>query len=99
MNGPHDMGGFTGFGPVLHETDEPVWHYDWEPRAFALVLAQLMIMPDVLIVDERMPGLDGPAVVDAARRIVPGLLPPVLLLSSVNTVPVEVCRLTPEILV
>ena len=39
MNGPHDMGGFTGFGPVLHEDDEPVWHADWEPRSFALVLA------------------------------------------------------------
>lgn len=42
MNGPHDMGGFTGFGPVLHEDDEPVWHADWEPRAFALVLAMGM---------------------------------------------------------
>ena len=42
MNGPHDMGGFTGFGPVLHEEDEPVWHHDWEPRAFALVLAMGM---------------------------------------------------------
>lgn len=42
MNGPHDMGGFTGFGPVLHEHDEPVWHDGWEPRAFALVLAMGM---------------------------------------------------------
>lgn len=42
MNGPHDMGGFVGFGPVLHEVDEPVWHYGWEPRAFALVLAMGM---------------------------------------------------------
>lgn len=42
MNGPHDMGGFTGFGPVRHEENEPVWHYDWEPRAFALVLAMGM---------------------------------------------------------
>ena len=42
MNGPHDMGGFTGFGPVRPETDEPVWHHDWEPRAFALVLAMGM---------------------------------------------------------
>ena len=42
MNGPHDMGGFTGFGPVRPEADEPVWHYDWEPRAFALVLAMGM---------------------------------------------------------
>ncbi|MCA3560216.1 MAG: nitrile hydratase subunit beta [Aestuariivirga sp.] len=42
MNGPHDMGGFTGFGPVEHAEDEPVWHADWEPRAFALVLAMGM---------------------------------------------------------
>lgn len=42
MNGPHDMGGFEGFGPVNPEADEPVWHADWEPRAFALVLAMGM---------------------------------------------------------
>jgi nitrile hydratase len=42
MNGPHDMGGFTGFGQVRPETDEPVWHAEWEPRAFALVLAMGM---------------------------------------------------------
>lgn len=42
MNGPHDMGGFSGFGPVKPEVDEPVWHADWEPRAFALVLAMGM---------------------------------------------------------
>jgi nitrile hydratase beta subunit len=42
MNGPHDMGGFTGYGAVKPEADEPVWHADWEPRAFALVLAMGM---------------------------------------------------------
>lgn len=42
MNGPHDMGGFTGFGAVKPEENEPVWHHDWEPRAFALVLAMGM---------------------------------------------------------
>lgn len=42
MNGPHDMGGFTGFGLVKPEADEPVWHAEWEPRAFALVLAMGM---------------------------------------------------------
>jgi nitrile hydratase len=39
MNGPHDMGGFTRFGPIAPEADEPVFHADWERRAFALVLA------------------------------------------------------------
>lgn len=42
MNGPHDMGGFVGFGPVKHEENEPVWHAEWEPRAFAIVLAMGM---------------------------------------------------------
>ncbi len=36
MNGIHDMGGLTNFGPVLPEADEPVFHHEWERRAFAL---------------------------------------------------------------
>ena len=39
MNGVHDMGGAHGFGPVEPEPDEPVFHADWERRAFALTLA------------------------------------------------------------
>jgi nitrile hydratase len=39
MNGPHDLGGAQGFGPVVAEPDEPVFHTDWERRAFALTLA------------------------------------------------------------
>jgi nitrile hydratase len=39
MNGAQDMGGMMGFGPVLPEKDEPVFHADWERRAFALTLA------------------------------------------------------------
>lgn len=39
MNGVHDLGGFQDFGPVLPETDEPVFHAQWERRAFALTLA------------------------------------------------------------
>lgn len=39
MNGVHDMGGMQGFGPVEPETGEPVFHEDWERRAFALTLA------------------------------------------------------------
>jgi nitrile hydratase subunit beta len=37
MNGVHDMGGMDGFGPVVREANEPVFHADWEGRAFALV--------------------------------------------------------------
>jgi nitrile hydratase subunit beta len=39
MNGAHDMGGTMGFGPVVPEKDEPVFHAPWERRAFALTLA------------------------------------------------------------
>jgi nitrile hydratase len=39
MNGAHDLGGMHGFGPVVAEPDEPVFHADWERRAFALTLA------------------------------------------------------------
>jgi nitrile hydratase subunit beta len=39
MNGAQDLGGMMGFGPVGPEEDEPVFHADWERRAFALVLA------------------------------------------------------------
>jgi nitrile hydratase subunit beta len=39
MNGVHDMGGMTAFGPVSPELDEPVFHSDWEARVLALDLA------------------------------------------------------------
>lgn len=39
MNGVHDMGGMHGFGPVVREENEPVFHAEWERRAFALTLA------------------------------------------------------------
>jgi nitrile hydratase len=39
MNGPHDLGGAHGFGPVVPEADEPPFHADWERRVFALTLA------------------------------------------------------------
>ncbi len=41
MNGAHDLGGMHGLGPVNPEpeTTEPVFHHEWERRAFALTLA------------------------------------------------------------
>jgi len=39
VNGAHDLGGMHGFGPVTTERDEPVFHAEWERRAFALTLA------------------------------------------------------------
>jgi nitrile hydratase subunit beta len=38
MNGPQDMGGFDRFGPINAEENEPVFHSEWERRAFALNL-------------------------------------------------------------
>jgi nitrile hydratase subunit beta len=42
MNGAQDMGGKHGFGPVKPELNEPVFHNEWEKRAFALTLAMGM---------------------------------------------------------
>jgi len=39
MDGAHDMGGVPGFGPVMPEADEPVFHAKWEGRIFAMTLA------------------------------------------------------------
>jgi nitrile hydratase beta subunit len=39
MNGPQDLGGMMGFGPIAPERDEPVFHNEWERRAFAVSLA------------------------------------------------------------
>jgi nitrile hydratase len=39
MDGAQDMGGVQGFGPVRPEADEPMFHAEWERRAFALTLA------------------------------------------------------------
>jgi nitrile hydratase beta subunit len=43
MNGVHDMGGMQDMGPIRRERDEPVFHAEWERRAFALFNA----VPDV----------------------------------------------------
>ena len=39
MNGPQDLGGQAGFGPVAPEVDEPVFHAPWERRALGLTLS------------------------------------------------------------
>lgn len=39
MNGVHDMGGMHGMGPIEVERAEPVFHAEWERRAFAINLA------------------------------------------------------------
>jgi nitrile hydratase beta subunit len=39
MNGAQDVGGMQCFGAVEPEPDEPVFHAEWERRAFALTVA------------------------------------------------------------
>ena len=39
MNGGQDMGGMMGFGPVVAEANEPVFHHSWEGRVRGLVFA------------------------------------------------------------
>ncbi|MEK1892941.1 MAG: nitrile hydratase subunit beta [Rhizobium sp.] len=39
MNGPHDLGGQMGFGPVAPEKNEPYFHAEWEKRALGLTLS------------------------------------------------------------
>lgn len=38
MNGPQDLGGQMGFGPVAPERDEPYFHAEWEKRALGVTL-------------------------------------------------------------
>jgi nitrile hydratase subunit beta len=45
MNGIHDMGGMHGFGPVLREEHEPVFHQPWEGRVFAMQRATPVPIP------------------------------------------------------
>lgn len=39
MNGPHDLGGQMGFGPVAPEVNEPHFHAEWEKRALGITLS------------------------------------------------------------
>ncbi|HLX36648.1 MAG TPA: nitrile hydratase subunit beta, partial [Candidatus Binataceae bacterium] len=38
MNGVHDMGGMDGFGAVVIEKNEPVFHEEWEKRMYGLAM-------------------------------------------------------------
>ena len=38
MDGIHDLGGKEGFGAVVREANEPVFHARWESRVFGLNL-------------------------------------------------------------
>jgi len=66
MNGVHDMGGMDGFGAVVAEPNEPVFHAAWEGRVLAMVRAM---------------GAGGAFNIDASRYY-RELLPPDVYLSS-----------------
>ncbi len=38
MNGIHDMGGMTCFGPIARGENEPLFHSPWERRVFAMTM-------------------------------------------------------------
>jgi nitrile hydratase beta subunit len=42
VDGVHDLGGVQGFGPVEVESEEPVFHAEWERRAFRITVAATM---------------------------------------------------------
>jgi len=39
MKGAHDLGGKKGYGLINPPPDEPVFHHEWEKRAFAITVA------------------------------------------------------------
>ena len=57
----NDVGGMTGFPPVVEEVDEPAFHADWEAHVFALNGA--LLRAGVYDLDEFR---------DAVERIPPG---------------------------
>ncbi|HUA36080.1 MAG TPA: nitrile hydratase subunit beta [Candidatus Binataceae bacterium] len=61
MNGIHDMGGMDGFGPVVAEQNEPVFHAEWERRLYAMISAAIF----------RIPGMSADEFRHAIERIPP----------------------------
>jgi nitrile hydratase subunit beta len=41
VDGIHDMGGMQGFGTVAYDPADPLFHEDWERRAFAMALLSM----------------------------------------------------------
>jgi len=61
MNGPHDMGGMHGMGPIPIEPDEPVFHSEWEAKVFAMSFAtfcHFFPVDETRHASERMPPAD-----------------------------------------
>ena len=56
MNGAHDMGGMHGFGPVVREEHEPVFHAAWERSVFTMNRA--LRARDLINIDESRHGIE-----------------------------------------
>ena len=67
MNGIHDMGGLHGFGPVLVETNEPVFHAPWEGRVYAMT--QVLDTTGIYNLDEHRHEIE---LMDAAAYLTDG---------------------------
>lgn len=57
MNGAHDMGGMHGFGPVLREENEPLWHAPWERTVVGMMQA-LRGRQRIFNIDEMRRGIE-----------------------------------------
>lgn len=47
MRGIHDLGGMYGFGPVVREVDEPVFHEQWQETTFGVMMIALTALPEL----------------------------------------------------
>ncbi|MET0593827.1 MAG: hypothetical protein ABW133_14080 [Polyangiaceae bacterium] len=62
MPSTHDVGGVSGFGPIVREEGEPPFHHEWEARVFALNRRMLQLgfynLDEFRYAVERMPEKD-----------------------------------------
>ena len=62
MNGVHDMGGMHGFGPIVREENEPLFHAPWEARVRAI--DRLMLDQGYFTIDAHRYGIERMAPAD-----------------------------------
>src|SRR2546423_2980059 len=56
MNGAHDMGGMHGFGPVVREENEPLFHAEWERTVYGMQRA--LRVRGLINIDESRHGIE-----------------------------------------
>ena len=52
MDGVHDLGGKEGFGAIVREANEPVFHARWESRVFGLNRSVPAVQPGTSITSD-----------------------------------------------